>query len=196
MKKLLLGLSILFVLLSVVALAYAQEAPNDPSVNEEANACYTGGSMEGLCGTTDHDGNGVVDDYESEWDFRCGWYLIRYQYHMIGSGNMPEDCRSLLEYEASGGCFVEADYITVDLVAGDTYTIYVTDNDCNYNTRYAAFYSLSLLNGSFDFVGWTDPTTLRITIHCVNAGESYSLNGFYGDHNSGPIRVHVAGNCI
>lgn len=39
--------------------------PNDPAVNERANACFEGGSLEGRCET------------DAEWT--CGWYLIRWE---------------------------------------------------------------------------------------------------------------------
>lgn len=42
-----------------------QGKPNDPVVNERANACFEGGSQEGRCVT------------DAEWT--CGWYLIRWE---------------------------------------------------------------------------------------------------------------------
>ena len=45
--------------------------PNDPFVNEQANACYAGGSLEGKC-APDGNGNGIVDDYEADWAWNCG----------------------------------------------------------------------------------------------------------------------------
>jgi hypothetical protein len=49
--------------------------PNDPRMNERANACYDGGSLAGKC------------DTQVEWD--AGWYLIRYQNNMISRQNFP-----------------------------------------------------------------------------------------------------------
>lgn len=49
--------------------------PNDPRVNERANACYMGGTLEGKCAT------------EAEW--QAGWYLIRYEYGMINRQGIP-----------------------------------------------------------------------------------------------------------
>jgi hypothetical protein len=40
--------------------------PNDPNVNERANACFEGGSMAGRC--------------ENELHWTAGWYLIRFEY--------------------------------------------------------------------------------------------------------------------
>lgn len=66
MRKLFWSFLIVFVMLSVAALVFAQEAPNNPTINEDANACYSGGTMEVQCGTVDHDDNGVIDPYESD----------------------------------------------------------------------------------------------------------------------------------
>ena len=46
---------------STVALAQATDEgsnPNDPTTNEDANACFEGGTMEGKC--------------EFEWNWTCG----------------------------------------------------------------------------------------------------------------------------
>jgi len=43
-----------------------QGNPNDPNVNDRANACFEGGSMAGRC--------------EIELHWTAGWYLIRYEY--------------------------------------------------------------------------------------------------------------------
>ena len=40
--------------------------PNDPRVNERANACFEGGSMAGKCHA------------DNEWE--AGWYLIRFEW--------------------------------------------------------------------------------------------------------------------
>jgi hypothetical protein len=50
---------------------------NDPRVNERANACYDGGTLEGKCHT------------QVEWD--AGWYLIRFQFGLLGRGDIPEE---------------------------------------------------------------------------------------------------------
>jgi len=66
--------------------------PNDPATNERANACFEGGSMDGKCTTTDIDENGSVEEWEIDWHFECGWYLIRYEYNMISENALPEGC--------------------------------------------------------------------------------------------------------
>ena len=49
--------------------------PNDPRVNERANACYDGGTLAGKC------------DTQAEWD--AGWYLIRFEYGLLGCADFP-----------------------------------------------------------------------------------------------------------
>lgn len=65
--------------------------PNDPFVNEQANACYAGGSLEGKC-APDGNGNGIVDDYEADWAWNCGWHLIRLEAGIIHESDMPLSC--------------------------------------------------------------------------------------------------------
>jgi hypothetical protein len=55
---------------------------NDPALNPRANACYEGGVMENKC-TTD-------------WDWNCGWYLIRFDAGMIARAAFPPACTGLL----------------------------------------------------------------------------------------------------
>ena len=99
MKRFLLLL--LVCLFSVfVASAQTDEAgnPNDPLVNENANACFEGGTMAGKC-NIDFDGNGTVDDFEVAWAWECGWYLIRYDAGMMSAAGFPLRCQSLLPAE-------------------------------------------------------------------------------------------------
>lgn len=49
---------------------------NDPNEEMDANACYTGGSMEGKCVT------------EEDWE--AGWYVIRYEYGLISAEDFPD----------------------------------------------------------------------------------------------------------
>lgn len=56
--------------------------PNDPAVNPRANACYTGGSLEGKCHT------------EVEWV--AGWYLIRFESGILSRDEVPEDYQWVL----------------------------------------------------------------------------------------------------
>jgi len=64
--------------------------PNNPYVNENANACYIGGSLSGKCNTTDVNGDKVVDDYDRDWMWTAGWHRIRYDYGMVEPDNFDE----------------------------------------------------------------------------------------------------------
>lgn len=90
----LLGLLLLLVSAAVMAQGGQVDGPNDPKVNERANACYAGGSMEGKC-APDSDGDGIVEDFEYEWAWECGWYLIRAQAGFWSINNLPERCGQL-----------------------------------------------------------------------------------------------------
>ncbi|MFN8377652.1 MAG: hypothetical protein U0452_03175 [Anaerolineae bacterium] len=59
-----------------------QGNPNDPAVNERANACYAGGTMDGKC--------------TNELEWQCSWYLIRFETGMISRAEFPAACAGLL----------------------------------------------------------------------------------------------------
>lgn len=97
---------ILFVLMFAIALTvgtafvYAlddQGNVNDPATNERANACFEDGSMAGECDT--------------DWEWTCGWYMIRYENGIFGSSQVPAFCDSLLGIE-------EVSVPVVDICAG------------------------------------------------------------------------------
>lgn len=56
--------------------------PNDPNVNERANACYENGSLAGKCNT--------------DWEWEAGWYLIRFEAGLISRENFPAQFAILL----------------------------------------------------------------------------------------------------
>jgi hypothetical protein len=90
-------LSFLTILLSLwlagVSLAQDDQGnPNDPTVNERANACFAGGSLEGKCHTTDADANGVIDDLDVAFMWWCGWYIIRAEQGLLRAEDTPEGC--------------------------------------------------------------------------------------------------------
>jgi hypothetical protein len=96
---------LLFIVLVSAFSVFAQDdepLPNDPRVNENANACAEGGQMEGKC-NYDFDGNGVVDDYEVAWAWECGWHMIRLDSGMISRSSLPDDCESIIDLDIS--CF-------------------------------------------------------------------------------------------
>jgi len=82
-KKLLIVLTLFMFSLLIFSFVLADDSgvddkgnPNDPSVNENANACFIGGSMEGKC-NSDSNGDGIVTQEEIDWAWTCGWYVIR-----------------------------------------------------------------------------------------------------------------------
>ncbi len=80
--KTLLVIFLLFIMpLSVFALD-DEGNPNDPNINERANACYEDGSMAGKCDTA--------------WEWDGGWYLIRFQYGLISRDDVPAQYHILL----------------------------------------------------------------------------------------------------
>lgn len=86
MKQKLLQLVILIVFLSLGSMfLYAlddQGIVNDPTQNDRANACYEDGSMAGKC--------------TSDWEWVCGWYMIRFDYGILSREEVPSFCGSLL----------------------------------------------------------------------------------------------------
>jgi hypothetical protein len=82
-------------ILVVIGAVMAQDDegnPNDPGMNERANACYTGGSLEGKCHTTDADRDGDIDQQDVDFMWWCGWYLIRVEYKQLSPAGAPEGC--------------------------------------------------------------------------------------------------------
>src|SRR5438105_5028736 len=74
---------VLLVSLMVALAATHSETPNDPRLNPDANACYTGGSMAGKC---------KLDD--QLWI--AGWYAIRLEYGLISGNQIPDQYKWLL----------------------------------------------------------------------------------------------------
>ena len=67
-------------------------------LDEDANACAEGGSMEGKC-NVDFNGDGEINDYEVTWAWTCGWYIIRYDAGIFSRAQVPVFCSSLLPSE-------------------------------------------------------------------------------------------------
>lgn len=86
LKKLILLIYIAFLIGTVVIAQTGlddQGKPNDPNENERANACYEGGSMEDKCDT--------------DWEWMCGWYIIRLDPQNEASrAEFPPACINLL----------------------------------------------------------------------------------------------------
>jgi len=86
MKRTVLLVVVIFVLLLSLMVALAathSETPNDPRVNPDANACYTGGSWAGKC---------KLDD--ELWI--AGWYEIRLEYGLISGNQVPDQYKWIL----------------------------------------------------------------------------------------------------
>ena len=79
-----LAVCMLFVSLVVGLAATDKQSPNDPTVNADANACYTGGSMAGKC----------KSDNEL---WKAGWYEIRFEYGLISANQVPDQYKWLLD---------------------------------------------------------------------------------------------------
>lgn len=71
-----------FILLNVAFTAAFSETPNDPTLNPDANACYTGGSMAGTCNT--------------DYLWIAGWYAIRLQFGTISASQIPDTYQWLI----------------------------------------------------------------------------------------------------
>lgn len=82
MKRLLVVLMITIFATLVVHAEDDQGNVNDPGENDRANACYEDGSMAGKC--------------ETDWEWECGWYFIRFEYGSLSRDNFPGWCASLL----------------------------------------------------------------------------------------------------
>lgn len=78
----------LLISLAAALAATHSETPNDPRINPDANACYTGGSMAGKC---------KLDD--ELWI--AGWYEIRLEYGLIGRDQVPDQYKWLLPPEST-----------------------------------------------------------------------------------------------
>lgn len=90
MKRSALILLVLFLTVSaIVVYAFNPTTPaeNDPLINEDANACFIGGSMVGICG-------------DSDLLWNAGWYLIRFERGIITRDQVPDQFKWVLPKEA------------------------------------------------------------------------------------------------
>jgi len=101
--KRLIPLILIFVLATFSALAADgvddRGNPNNPEVNDRANACFDGGSMAGKCDSTDIDGDGEIEQGEVDWHYTCGWFMIRFEEGLFTREEIPLTCLSLLPSE-------------------------------------------------------------------------------------------------
>ena len=76
-------LTLVIVLAAVIVVqAEPDSPPGVPPDDEDANACYSGGSMEGKCIT--------------DWHWKCGWFLIRFEEGLLSRENFPQECETVL----------------------------------------------------------------------------------------------------
>jgi hypothetical protein len=153
-----LKITLLLVLITVVSLSAAlvsgnddQGNPNDPFTNNRANACYEDGTMASKCDT--------------EWDWICGWYMIRYDAGIFSSNDIPATCRVLLAGEVEivipetwppAGCYYSPTYslfIVWDGNQTQTLIDLTFDGSCNTPPHTGV--------GGFFFVSAADSTAAR-----------------------------------
>lgn len=89
-------LCLLFVALLVLSVSMAQTT-NNPNTDENANACFAGGTLAGSCDSTDVDYDGDVDQNDRSWLWKCGWYLIRVEYDIYDSSVLDGICLEIIE---------------------------------------------------------------------------------------------------
>lgn len=98
--RLLLVLAMLAGSISAFASGYDDRGVvNDPHENDRANACFDEATLENRCDTTDLDEDGDVEQWEKDWMWVCGWYLIRYESDMITRDGFPSICEWVLPAE-------------------------------------------------------------------------------------------------
>lgn len=97
-------ISILAILLISLSLA---QTSNNPNLDDTANACFDGGSLEGTCNTTDVDRDGDIDQDDQAWLWRCGWYLVRVEYGIFSNdilnGICTESVQSMIANSQGNG---------------------------------------------------------------------------------------------
>lgn len=165
-QKGLLRLGIILALAVITTLGVMAEDdegnPNDPRENERANACYEGGVMEDKCDTN--------------WEWTCGWYVIRYNYQMIGEEGVPETCESLITPPFSMQC----SYIVEQ--QNDQFTI-------NINATWPPVEGQGTLIGIGEFEG--QPTQMEQFAALSPGQGAFSFSGSYPVGDEGLIAVSM-----
>lgn len=82
-------LILVFVSLLVVPAAFAEGDDHGEPLDENANACDVGGSLEGQCHT--------------EEDWKAGWFLIRYEHGEYDLQSFPEEYDHVLPSDPGDG---------------------------------------------------------------------------------------------
>ena len=86
MFKQILIMCVVMLMTSIFTVALDDEGnPNNPTVNDRANACYEDGSMANKCDT--------------DWEWKCGWHLIQFEYNLTTRDEFPSWCISIIPPE-------------------------------------------------------------------------------------------------
>lgn len=161
----------LILVLASVTIVFAADGvddngnPNDPLINEDANACFGGGALEGKCDT--------------DWEWTCGWHLIRYNEGVITADEFPLECSSLLPQELQPDCNARNDFYSLEPFSpfGSVPVPGILANDnCSTVVSYSAvttiqgtFLSLTLNpNGSFTYEVFEPATIFTFTYTTEN----------------------------
>ena len=70
---------------------------NDPNDNKDANACFEGGTLGGICDVTDADRDGDLDQQDKDWLWTCGWDLIRVEYGFLDNNLLDNICHDVVD---------------------------------------------------------------------------------------------------
>jgi hypothetical protein len=161
MKKL------LYIVLLMLSLSVAVQAlddqgnPNDPTINERANACYEDGSMAGKCDT--------------QWEWEAGWYLIRFEYGLISREDFPAQYAILLPplpVEEAAATEEPVSYPTTGCVftaLGGIVMLYADFSGGNFLSSPVNFYDNSDCSGS------ADPSTVNLVYAPNGAADAQAI---------------------
>jgi hypothetical protein len=195
MKRFTLLLIAIIALLSISALAIAEETPvEDPG----ENACYTGGDLEGKCDWPTYE--------EDEWAWACGYYYAALLSVRITESEFPEWCEPLLakanlviptpdndcvavddEYEfnpAEPGMLVEAPGVLANDLVDDLCEvasfgnlILIQDGGGQGPSRDVVFLDVSA-DGSFEYEV-TDPDTIFSFDYTLTSGSTATVTVYH-----------------
>jgi hypothetical protein len=117
------------------------QTSNDPTVNNDANACFEGGTLYDSCNTTDVDDDGNVDQTDKDWLWTCGWYLIRVESGIFSDDVLDGICQEIIDVVVEEVIVTkkkEKKYCsTYDVNFGGSWTIYELPNYIPGNTVYS-----------------------------------------------------------
>ncbi len=149
---------------------------NDPLVNEKANACSAGGTLDGQC--------------DSDLLWAAGWYLIRYEHGIISRAHFPQSLIPVLPpkieqeltseqvsdpaAEPDTSCYVQVGTVEFE---------YVSPFVLSGNDEFDFYWSAGRLMN--DFSGWT------LWDHDVWSVSYYGDCGSLGVHDPAPDDLEI-----